>query len=119
MYCRYLLLLLLLAQFAGAQTVEGVVVDATTGGAIAGARVKLEIGRNSPIDPLYTRTGPDGHFQFARPPQSGYFLTADAPGYLGPTRCAGDQCSLTRYAVISGAVTDPNGVLVPYADIEI
>jgi hypothetical protein len=116
MRVRYLFLFLLLTQPAAAQVVEGTVVDAVTGGAIAGARVKLEA---NPLDPIYTRTDANGQYRFAKPPLAGYTIWADAPGYLTPLRCAIPRCSLTAYAVISGQVTDPNGVPLPEAEVEV
>jgi hypothetical protein len=110
---------LLLAPLVCAQTVEGTVVNADTGGPISGARVRLDAGPNSSSDPLYTRTGPDGHFQFAKPSQAGYTIWVDAPGYIGPGRCANALCPLTAYAVITGEVTDPYGVPIPDAQVEI
>lgn len=113
---RLLSSLFLLAACSAAQTLTGSVVNAGTGAPIAGARVKLVQPSG---DTLYTRTGPDGRFQFPKPDGSSYAIDADAIGYRGPRRCSGLQCSLTEYAIVSGQVTDPDGLPVPYAQVRV
>jgi hypothetical protein len=152
----YLLPFLLLVRLAGAQSapptqaiVEGAVVDAVTGAPISGARVKLDLGQNSPDEPLYTKTGPEGRFQFSIAPRASYLMVAEARGYLaarsdtrGVAGSGGGQAvspasavtstndadgtsrvwvriPLTAYAVISGQVTDPYGAPLPDAEVQI
>jgi protocatechuate 3,4-dioxygenase beta subunit len=129
----HLLPFLLLVRFVGAQSVpptpaivEGTVIDAGTGAPIAGARVKLDFGRDSPDEPLFTRTGPEGRFEFSVPPHAGYTIFAQARGYFVEQRASADgalrasvRLPLTAYAAISGQVTDPYGVPLPEAEVDV
>jgi len=122
---RLLFLLVLLTVQAAAGTLEGDVVDAVTSAGVAGARVRIELPH---ADPIYATAGGRGHFQVENLVPGVYALKVQAIGYLQAEQIAqlpavrGSDDSraylripLTRCAVISGKVTDTNGIPLPIA----
>jgi hypothetical protein len=116
-YWRFCLLLLLLPPrlFLGQQpptTLVGDVVDATTGAPVPAARIKL----TSKSGPLYTWADVRGHFQFSGNLAGYLSLSVDHPGFLPRDPIgvyaggAAVRVPLTAGAIISGTVTDPNGL---------
>jgi hypothetical protein len=69
------------AQLAAPATafVEGDVIDADTRAPVAGARIRLAAGE---AEPIFSRTGSDGHFVFENLPPEVYSLNAEKPGFL-------------------------------------
>ena len=119
---RLLSLLVFLTVPAAAGTLEGDVVDAVTGAPVAGARVRVELPR---ADPVYAKADDRGHFQVENLVPGVYALKVQGLGYMEAAQAAqlpsasGLRIPLTRYAVITGKVTDPNGIPLPHASVEI
>jgi hypothetical protein len=102
-------------------TIEGDVVDTSTGRGIAGARVRLQSGRD---DPLFTLTDEQGHFRIAGLEFKSYQVDARYPGFISSKEAAGGysnevvrpngnvRLEMQRYAAIVGKVTDASGVPV-------
>ncbi len=114
------------AQARSEITLEGSVVDKTSGSPVAEARVRIQ---RSSDDPIFVRTDAAGQFHFAHLTAGAYLIEADRPGFTesdeysrapvvvdAPTKLT---LALTRYAVISGTVTDPNGLPRPQSTVEI
>ena len=119
---RLLFLLVCLTVPAVAETLEGDVVDAVTGAPVAGARIRGEL---SHVDPIYAKADDRGHFQVENLVPGVYALKVQGLGYMETAQAAqlpsasGLRIPLTRYAVITGKVTDPNGIPLPIATVEI
>jgi hypothetical protein len=119
---RLLFLLVFLTAQAVAGTLAGDVVDAATGAAVAGARVRVELPH---ADPIYAKADDQGHFQVENLAPGLYVLKVQGLGYLQAEQSAqlpgagGLRIFLTRCAVISGKVTDPNGIPIPSASVDL
>jgi hypothetical protein len=119
---RLLYLLVLLTVPAVAGTLEGDVVDAATGAPVAGARVRVEVPR---ADPVYAKADDHGHFQVQNLVPGLYALKVQGLGYLQAVQAvqlpgvSGLRIPLTRYAVITAKVTDPNGIPLPNVSVEL
>ena len=120
---------------ATAQTVEGTVIDSTSGNGLAGARVEIALAAAGPIgEAAYTAvTDSQGRFRIdgvkngvyvARYRASGYLY----PGDLAPARSfqvvAGGnalalEARMIQWAEASGRVLDGRGDPVPNADMEV
>jgi hypothetical protein len=111
-FCLLLMLLPVRLLHGQPTTLEGNVVDATTGAPVPATRIKLA-GKS---DPIYTSADALGHFQFSGNLAGYLSLSVDHPGFLPRTPIgvhAGDaavRVALTAGAIISGTVTDPNGL---------
>ncbi|MCS6953167.1 MAG: carboxypeptidase-like regulatory domain-containing protein [Bryobacterales bacterium] len=111
-----------------AAVIEGVVAEGATGRPLARARVVLEAAAGGPHRAY---SDAQGRFLFTDLPAGVYFLTASKPGFaatrFGQRRWKGPgtpivleegsrfvaELRLPRLAVISGQVTDENGVGLP------
>jgi hypothetical protein len=113
------------SQTSSKGSIEGEVVDASTGQGISGARVRIQSGQE---DPLFSTTDDAGHFHFAGLEFKSYRVEARYPGFLGaedgtrvslaPMRAAGHVAlEMRRSAAIVGRVTDSLGV--PLEGIEV
>ena len=106
-------------------SIEGEVVDASTGRGISGARVRIQSGQE---DPLFSTTGDAGHFRFAGLEFKSYRVEARHPGFIGSQDATGVSLGrmhaaahvgleMRRSAAIAGRVTDALGV--PLEGIEV
>lgn len=130
---RSLACLLLLATATSAQTVEGTIIDITTGRGIPAARVRLVKAGERAGQPLYSATADsDGHFRIddvkdgayapryfadhffaadARPAGPEFHVTAGTPVHL--------EGRLSPYNHVTGRVRDGRGDPVPNAHVEL
>jgi hypothetical protein len=113
-------------------TIEGDVVDTSTGQGISGARVRLQCGQD---DPAFTTADAQGHFQLTGMEFQSYQVTARYPGFISAREAdatSGPQIvrlmrtvpngqvrlEMRRYGVIEGKVTDALGVPVAGVAVE-
>lgn len=113
-------------------SLEGRILDASTGQGISGARVRIQSGRE---DPLFTTTDTQGFFHLAGLEFKSYRVSALCPGFIGsaewdgpsggePLRLTGSspvgqiRLELRRYGVIEGRVTDALGVPVAGTSVQ-
>ena len=106
---------------AAKSPIRGSVIDDVTGKPIAGARIKLDTRTG---DPTFVLSSDDGHFTLPDIGQQSYSLSVRAQGFLAADRIQikpgeNPTIRLTAYGVIAGRVTDPEGLPIPNARIEI
>jgi len=104
--------------------IEGDVVDGATGRGIAGARVRIQSGKD---DALFAIADEQGHFRFSELEVKAYQAEAAYPGFISARKAAGQnggemvslgafrpsaeiRLEMRRYGVIVGTVTDSVGV---------
>jgi len=105
-------------------SIEGDVVDLSSGRGIAGARVRIQSGQD---DPLFTTADERGHFRFSGLKRETYAVDARCPGFIA----VGDspqsmhvrpdwivRLELHRYGVIAGKVTDALGIPAAGVSVE-
>ena len=105
------------SQTPSSGSIEGEVVDASTGQGISGARVRIQGGQE---DPLFSTTDDAGHFRFAGLDLTHYRVEAFHPGFMGSQDATNVSLArhatahvgleLRRSAAIVGRVTDSLGV---------
>jgi hypothetical protein len=112
-------------------SIEGRVVNASSGQGISGARVRIQSGRE---DPLFTTTDTQGFFQLSGLELKSYLVSARCPGFIGSAEWDGPsggeglrligsspigqvRLELRRYGAIEGRVTD--GLGVPAAGVSV
>jgi hypothetical protein len=122
------------AQVSPQGSVEGDVVDASTGQPILGARVSLRSGQD---EPRFTIVDQNGHFQFTGLEMKMYQVTVRYPGMISVAQSAlssswgvGVRLSFANpdghvrvemrsYSAISGRVTDSSGSPIEDAEVEL
>lgn len=112
------------SQTPSSGSIEGEVVDASTGQGISGARVRIQAGQE---DPLFSTTDDAGHFRFAGLDLKHYRVEAFHPGFMGSQDATGVSLArhatahvgleMRRSAAIVGRITDSFGV--PLERIEV
>jgi len=125
---RFLLLFALISCcFAQNSTaaLDGQTVNALTGAPVPNVRIRLALNLD---DPVFAKSDEDGRFRFENLKLESYTLRVDAPGFLEPdyrnvciTRVdpPKEVIRLTPSAVITGRVTDPDGVPLEGAYLEL
>jgi hypothetical protein len=115
-------------------TIEGEVMNISSGEPVGGARVRIQSGQE---EPRFTTSDENGHFKFGDLEVRPYMIAAQKQGLISANQSAASSSSgelvrltstapaarvridLRPYSAISGKVTDASGIPVEGVDVEL